>query len=509
MDFISKSDSFNVIVEVRQLFGAQASFEEIRHAAGRICRDYLNGQWKEVPSDQLIVKRISGGLSNLLYYVSLPPDSNGSDGEVNDSVVEAELNKATTTTTTSSSSSSLTSSLPADNDENRNEPDFSDLLTAGDCNGNKRKRYDSSSSTLASALRHKEPKEVLLRIYGQSHGEDALEQMITESVVFALLSERHFGPRLYGIFPGGRIEQYIPARALQTAELAIPEISLRVAEKMAEIHSLNIPMSKEPDWIWNCMERWQRHIPEILSRTDWQEHELVSAQHMRGINFEKEALWMKQVIRKANCPVVFCHNDLQEGNILIKSSNDISDCNAEDAALENISMNSDDVVDNNTSNKPPADLDTSADSAIDNTISSTVPDLRIIDFEYCAYNYRGFDLANHFLEWTFNYSRPDFPFYYYHSENFPTKEQRHCFIRRYLKKINDCEEEWEPSQKEIDEVDVEVKIFRMMSHLFWTLWSLMNVTSNIEFAYWHYAVTRINEYLVLKQNFITDNMMTV
>jgi Choline/ethanolamine kinase len=55
-----------------------------------------------------------------------------------------------------------------------------------------------------------EPTKVLLRIYGQSHGENALETMLTESVVFALLSERQLGPRLHGIFPGGRIEQYIP-----------------------------------------------------------------------------------------------------------------------------------------------------------------------------------------------------------------------------------------------------------------------------------------------------------
>jgi choline/ethanolamine kinase len=55
-----------------------------------------------------------------------------------------------------------------------------------------------------------EPKEVLLRIYGQTHGEHALETMLTESVVFTLLSERKLGPKLHGIFPGGRIEQYIP-----------------------------------------------------------------------------------------------------------------------------------------------------------------------------------------------------------------------------------------------------------------------------------------------------------
>lgn len=52
--------------------------------------------------------------------------------------------------------------------------------------------------------------QVLLRIYGQTHGEQAIETMLTDTVVFTLLSERKLGPKLHGIFPGGRIEQYIP-----------------------------------------------------------------------------------------------------------------------------------------------------------------------------------------------------------------------------------------------------------------------------------------------------------
>lgn len=55
-----------------------------------------------------------------------------------------------------------------------------------------------------------EPNQVLLRFYGQTHGEHALESLITDSVIFTLLSERKLGPRLHGIFPGGRIEEYIP-----------------------------------------------------------------------------------------------------------------------------------------------------------------------------------------------------------------------------------------------------------------------------------------------------------
>lgn len=33
-----------------------------------------------------------------------------------------------------------------------------------------------------------------------------------ESVMFAILAERALGPRLYGVFPQGRLEQYIPVR---------------------------------------------------------------------------------------------------------------------------------------------------------------------------------------------------------------------------------------------------------------------------------------------------------
>lgn len=93
----------------------------------------------------------SGGLSNFLYYVSLPNTKDISENPIS----------------------------------------------------SKRTRKESYHNVC-------EPTKVLLRIYGQSHGENALENMLTESVVFALLSERQLGPKLHGIFPGGRIEQYIP-----------------------------------------------------------------------------------------------------------------------------------------------------------------------------------------------------------------------------------------------------------------------------------------------------------
>lgn len=47
---------------------------DMRDIAARICRDYLTGAWKTIPAEDLQLRRISGGLSNFLYYVSLPED---------------------------------------------------------------------------------------------------------------------------------------------------------------------------------------------------------------------------------------------------------------------------------------------------------------------------------------------------------------------------------------------------------------------------------------------------
>ena len=68
-----------------------------------------------------------------------------------------------------------------------------------------------------------EPSQVLLRMYGQLHdgndskpdgdsvtGTDGSDNKVTDCVITMLLAERNLGPKLYGIFPGGRLEEYIP-----------------------------------------------------------------------------------------------------------------------------------------------------------------------------------------------------------------------------------------------------------------------------------------------------------
>ena len=80
----------------------------------------------------------------------------------------------------------------------------------------------------------------------------------------------------------------------------------------------------------------------------------------------------------AASPVKFCHNDCQEGNILRH--------------------------DTGTDGQPPR--------------------LTLIDYEYCSYNYRGFDLANHFCEWMYDYSLSEYPYFTAFPAEWPSRDQQ-------------------------------------------------------------------------------------
>ncbi|KAH8326024.1 hypothetical protein KR067_012734 [Drosophila pandora] len=527
-----------------QHFNRNATLEEIRYAAARICRDHLNGRWKTVAPEDLIVKRVSGGLSNFLYYVSLPAFNEYEEEEVEQLLlqkqqqIEGSVNGKDVISTSESGNSPV---YARDDDEVETKSvgvmagstklahtDDDDDAATSDKQAPKRQRFDSDSvaSTYLKRMQppKQEPREVLLRIYGQTHSDQMMENMITESVVFALLSERNFGPKLYGIFPGGRIEQFLPARSLATAELGEQRISMKVAEKLGDIHSLSIPMSKEPDWIWTCMNRWVTSFEstmkgKCLSKAKNSPVLKKQMELLRTINYEEEIAWLKSVIEAGDYPVVFCHNDLQEGNILMRQTQQertprvsISSLrsNFDETLGDSLDGNSNSNISEPERNKlhsvssPPCpELDTTDDSALDSSFTiDTEPDLIIIDFEYCAYNYRGYDLANHFIEWTFDYTNPQYPYFYHNKSNYATGQQRRDFIVQYLKSYHD-DENYSPTVKELEKVDEEIRFFTLLSHLYWSLWSIINLTSAIEFGYWEYGIARIVEYQQLKSDYLS------
>ncbi|XP_010341678.1 choline/ethanolamine kinase isoform X1 [Saimiri boliviensis] len=303
-----------------------------------------------------------------------------------------------------------------------------------------------------------EPREVLLRLYGAIL--QGVDSLVLESVMFAILAERSLGPQLYGVFPEGRLEQYIPSRPLKTQELREPVLSAAIATKMARFHGMEMPFTKEPHWLFGTMERYLKQIQD-LPPTGLPEMNLLEMyslkDEMGNLSHSSSGPMLPYPCRKflesTPSPVVFCHNDIQEGNILLLSEPE------------------------------------NADS------------LMLVDFEYSSYNYRGFDIGNHFCEWVYDYTHEEWPFYKARPTDYPTQGQQLHFIRHYLAEAKKGETLSQEEQRKLEEdLLVEVNRYALASHFFWGLWSILQASmSTIEFGYLDYAQSRFQFYFQQKR----------
>lgn len=53
-----------------------------------------------------------------------------------------------------------------------------------------------------------EPRKVMVRLFGKIIGSNA-DVVVTDQVIFALLAEKSLVPKLYGVFTGGRVEEFV------------------------------------------------------------------------------------------------------------------------------------------------------------------------------------------------------------------------------------------------------------------------------------------------------------
>ncbi|KIH65908.1 Choline/ethanolamine kinase [Ancylostoma duodenale] len=238
-----------------------------------------------------------------------------------------------------------------------------------------------------------------------------MDEEILEHVVHDIMGalERCLGPKLLGVFPGGRFEQFIPSRPLQCREISKPAIGRIIAPMMARVHTLDVPITKEPE-VLNCARGWlakfrqtaggKRPIDIRCTAARVPAHSYPSS--ITCDQLERELNFVEDFLIKSKSPVVFSHNDLQEGNILLVADYHL----AEDGSIRN--QSGEDV---------------------------TMDPLVLIDFEYCSYNYRGFDLGNHFCEYGIDYNCDEPPYYKIYSEMFNVTEQRRNFCKAYRDEV--------------------------------------------------------------------------
>ncbi|MCO5557616.1 hypothetical protein L7F22_011182 [Adiantum nelumboides] len=149
---------------------------------------------------------------------------------------------------------------------------------------------------------------------------------------------------------------------------------------------------------------------------------------------------MKDASKQLKAPVVFSHNDLLSGNLMYSDEED---------------------------------------------------KLYLIDFEYGCYNYRGFDLGNHFAEYAG--FECDYSLY-------PNKETQYHFFRHYLNADNPNT----VTEAELEQLYAEANFFCLASHLFWAVWAIVQAKySSIDFDYLEYFFLRYKEFERRKTEFMS------
>lgn len=252
------------------------------------------------------------------------------------------------------------------------------------------------------------------------------------------------------------IGSWVQSRPLKTQELREPVLSAAIATKMAQFHGMEMPFTKEPHWLFGTMERYLKQIQDLPSAT------LLQMNLLEMYSLKDEMDKLRKFLDCTPSPVVFCHNDIQEGNILLLSE--------------------------------PGNTDS----------------LMLVDFEYSSYNYRGFDIGNHFCEWVYDYTHEEWPFYKAQPTHYPTREQQLHFIRHYLAEVNKGEILPQEEQKKLEEdLLVEANRYALASHFFWGLWSILQASmSTIEFGYLEYAQARFQFYFQQKRQLTSFNSLS-
>eukprot|EP01056_Protomagalhaensia_sp_Gyna25_P000049 Protomagalhaensia_sp_Gyna_25__48@NODE_1021_length_2281_cov_79_095897_g784_i1_p1_GENE_NODE_1021_length_2281_cov_79_095897_g784_i1NODE_1021_length_2281_cov_79_095897_g784_i1_p1_ORF_typecomplete_len455_score59_87Choline_kinase/PF01633_20/1_8e40APH/PF01636_23/1_5e11APH/PF01636_23/1_5e03DUF1679/PF07914_11/4_2e03DUF1679/PF07914_11/8_2e06EcKinase/PF02958_20/9_1e06_NODE_1021_length_2281_cov_79_095897_g784_i17722136 len=271
-----------------------------------------------------------------------------------------------------------------------------------------------------------------------------------EAAMLNYLSMQGLCKRVFFRFEGGQIDEWRLGRAITLSEMQDVDVSTSVASRLAQLHSLRIP----PD----CQQQYAEEFVKDSSQTwaqIWRWFDLLREIQASGVAPELlnefdidtyRALALRTRMENASfkSPMVLCHNDLLNGNIVRVEL----EADAEAKKLE----------------------------------------IEFIDYEYAGVGERGFDIANHILEMAgfgCDYSLlpgPDFEVQ---------------FLATYLQSLEEGNGEDEtripPSSEESSEdseltvqrepsgnvktkastILPEIQSFKVTSHFFWCLWALV------------------------------------
>eukprot|EP01138_Halocafeteria_seosinensis_P011579 gb/GECG01011828.1/.p1 GENE.gb/GECG01011828.1/~~gb/GECG01011828.1/.p1 ORF type:complete len:442 (+),score=44.91 gb/GECG01011828.1/:1-1326(+) len=195
-----------------------------------------------------------------------------------------------------------------------------------------------------------------------------------------------------------RFEEFMHGEPVSRTNLMQEPTLLQAAERMAQLHRLRMLRADgDPPMLDKLLDVYAR-MAQIEEKDVDPRFPKEYAELLEELNWRKEINYVKQLGRERGGPIVLCHNDSQEGNWIILKSRSRS--------RESLESDSSSTREHNP--------------------------LRLLDYEYSGYNYRGYDFANLFSEFVIDYETTDFPGFEIYEKDFPSDDKMVLFFNRYI-----------------------------------------------------------------------------
>ena len=279
----------------------------------------------------------------------------------------------------------------------------------------------------SSTLKDEEPPSLLIRRKGGNMvdvDELALNTDASQTLIQYELSRRGLGPKLYGVFTGGTIEEYIDSHTLTSEESADPDISKDIALSLAAIHAIQgLPLKVTAnEGMFEMMRKWAETIPN--SRDYVKSNEKIKKYNLdldfwHSFDYPGEIDWLENLLRTLPMRRSFIIYDMNYLNCLVR-------------------------------NDPKADQ------------------MRVvlIDYDLAHFDFRGLDLGIHFYARRLDvHAKEDkiIP-----GTEFPSDEEKRRFLRIYQQEIKRLNVFDDFDETGIDSID-NLLLESMIGQLQWTL----------------------------------------
>jgi len=304
------------------------------------------------------------------------------------------------------------------------------------------------------------PQSVLFRVFGTEVG--SFYDPRQEHSVFVMFANSGFGPKLFGQGEGWRIEEWHESKPLLVQELQSPAALAEVAAMMARMHKLHRNSDFPPETVFPResavqlrLKQWADHCGQCKFRTEAQWQRIAEMRLEELLQDARD--WLPAFLTPSRSPppasgydMVFCHNDVQENNLL-----------------------------------------------------RTPYGIRVIDYEYAHFNEQAADIANFWNEMTLDYCVDGAPFFSLSSTAFPTRRQQRLFasvyLSEYLEKPVNPEDDYL-----VEPLLAACEKFTAASHLLWGMWSLIRAVDGDDsvFDFFGYAEARFGAYRETKRELV-------